>query len=37
MDVTRLHTLGWHHTTILEQGIRQVWNLVQPTLAHTSA
>ncbi len=33
MDVTRLHTLGWHHTTSLEQGIHQVWHLVQPALA----
>jgi GDP-L-fucose synthase len=30
MDVTRLHTLGWHHTTSLEQGIRQIWDLVKP-------
>jgi GDP-L-fucose synthase len=30
MDVTRLHSLGWHHTTGLEQGIRQIWDLVKP-------
>ena len=29
MDVTRLHTLGWHHTTSLEQGIRQIWDLAK--------
>lgn len=33
MDVTRLHQLGWHHTTTLEQGIRKTWNLVRDTLA----
>ena len=33
MDVTRLHKLGWHHTTSLEQGIRKTWDLVQDTLA----
>jgi GDP-L-fucose synthase len=30
MDVTRLHSLGWHHSTSLEEGIRQTWNLVKP-------
>lgn len=35
LDVTRLHRLGWHHTTSLEQGIIRTWNLVryQLTLA----
>ena len=33
MDVTRLHNLGWHHTTSLEQGIRKTWDLVRDTLA----
>lgn len=33
MDVTRLHTLGWHHTTSLEQGIRKTWELIHDTLA----
>ena len=28
MDVTRLHNLGWHHTTSLEQGIRITWEAV---------
>lgn len=28
MDVTRLHNLGWHHTTSLEQGIRRTWEAV---------
>jgi GDP-L-fucose synthase len=32
MDVTRLHTLGWHHSTSLEQGIRQVWESMKPQL-----
>ncbi len=32
MDVTRLHTLGWHHTTSLEQGIRLTWDAVRDTL-----
>ena len=29
MDVTRLHSLGWHHRTALEEGIRgtYVWYL----------
>ncbi len=29
MDVTRLHTLGWRHTTGLEQGIRLTWDAVR--------
>lgn len=29
MDVTRLHNLGWHHTTGLEQGIRRTWEAVR--------
>ena len=28
MDVTRLHALGWHHTTPLEEGITCTWNQV---------
>ena len=32
MDVTRLHTLGWHHNTSLEQGIRLTWDAVRDTL-----
>jgi GDP-L-fucose synthase len=32
MDVTRLHSLGWHHTTGLEQGIRLTWDAVRGTL-----
>jgi GDP-L-fucose synthase len=35
MDVTRLHNLGWHHTTSLEQGIRKTWNLVRESLIAT--
>jgi len=33
MDVTRLHNLGWHHTTSLEQGIHKTWNFVSDALA----
>lgn len=29
MDVTRLHELGWHHTTGLEEGIRRTWEQVR--------
>jgi GDP-L-fucose synthase len=32
MDVTRLHNLGWRHTTSLEQGIRLTWNTVRDQL-----
>jgi len=32
MDVTRLHALGWHHTTSLEQGVIMTWNAVRDTL-----
>ncbi len=32
MDVTRLHNLGWRHTTSLEQGIRLTWNAVREQL-----
>jgi GDP-L-fucose synthase len=32
MDVTRLHELGWHHTTKLEQGIRLTWDAVRGQL-----
>jgi GDP-L-fucose synthase len=33
MDVTRLHTLGWRHTTTLEQGIGLTWEAVRNQLA----
>lgn len=29
MDVSRLHSLGWHHTTSLEEGIRRTWEQVR--------
>jgi GDP-L-fucose synthase len=29
LDVTRMHRLGWHHTTGLEQGIRLTWKAVR--------
>jgi GDP-L-fucose synthase len=28
MDVSRLHSLGWHHRTSLEEGIRRIWEQV---------
>ena len=31
MDVTRLHSFGWHHTTSLEEGIRLTWTAVRDT------
>ena len=33
MDVTRLHNLGWHHRTSLEEGIRRTWEAVRPHIA----
>ena len=33
MDVGRLHGLGWHHTTGLEQGIRRAWESVRDRLS----
>ncbi|MBS1799456.1 MAG: GDP-L-fucose synthase [Acidobacteria bacterium] len=32
MDVSKLHALGWHHTTALEQGIASTWELVRDRL-----
>jgi len=32
MDVSRLHALGWHHTTDLEDGIRKTWDAVSSSL-----
>ena len=32
MDVSRLHALGWHHTTSLEQGIATTWQSARPQL-----
>lgn len=32
MDVGRLHGLGWHHATDLEQGIRRAWESVRDRL-----
>ena len=29
MDVSRLHALGWHHTTTLGQGIARTWEAVR--------
>ncbi len=33
MDVTRLHSLGWHHVTTLEQGIAKTWAAVRSQLS----
>jgi len=33
LDVSRLHGLGWHHRTPLEEGIRRTWGLVREQLA----
>ena len=33
LDVSRLHTLGWHHSTDLEQGIRMTWDAFRSKLA----
>ena len=33
MDVSRLHSLGWRHTTGLEDGIRLTWEIVRDQLA----
>jgi GDP-L-fucose synthase len=32
MDVTRLHSLGWRHTTFLDEGITRTWNQVKHQL-----
>jgi GDP-L-fucose synthase len=32
MDVTRLHKLGWHHTTGLVDGVRLTWDAVRSQL-----
>ncbi|MBS1821174.1 MAG: GDP-L-fucose synthase [Acidobacteria bacterium] len=32
MDVSRLHALGWRHTTALEQGIARTWQQVRDRL-----
>jgi GDP-L-fucose synthase len=32
LDVGRLHGLGWHHATTLEQGIRRAWETVSGQL-----
>lgn len=36
MEVTRLHNLGWQHTTGLEEGIRRTWEQVQDRLPAAS-
>ena len=37
MDVSRLHSLGWRHTTGLEAGIRRTWEAVRDKLDMLSA
>jgi GDP-L-fucose synthase len=37
MDVTRLHALGWRHTTSLEDGIRLTWSAVRDQFTVTRA
>jgi GDP-L-fucose synthase len=37
MDVTRLHTLGWKHTTDLEDGIQRTWAAVRDQFTATRA
>ncbi|MGI4853750.1 MAG: GDP-L-fucose synthase family protein [Janthinobacterium lividum] len=32
MDVTKLHRLGWHHVTSLEEGIAKTWASVKDTI-----
>ena len=32
MDVSLLHSLGWHHTTSLEQGIERTWETAREKL-----
>jgi GDP-L-fucose synthase len=32
MDVSRLHSLGWHHSLGLEDGIRRTWDVVRDRL-----
>ena len=29
LDVSLLHSLGWHHTTGLEEGLRRTWEAVR--------
>jgi len=36
LDVSRLHELGWGHTTKLEEGIARTWELVQERLLTSS-
>src|SRR5450631_3694154 len=36
MDVGRLHSLGWHHTMDLEQGIQLTWDSVRAELEAVS-
>jgi GDP-L-fucose synthase len=36
LDVSLLHSLGWHHTTGLEEGIQQAWNAYRTGSRSTS-
>jgi GDP-L-fucose synthase len=35
-DVSRIHALGWHHTTSLEDGIRRTWDAVREQFLNPS-
>ena len=37
MDVTLLHSLGWRHTTGLEDGVRKTWDAVRERFAPAAA
>lgn len=37
MDITKLHHLGWHHTTSLEEGIGRTWENVKSTLLQNAS
>ena len=37
MDVTKLHNLGWHHTTSLQAGIAKTWDSVKGVLLEPEA
>ena len=32
LDVSLLHSLGWYHTTDLEEGLRRTWEAVRDQL-----
>ena len=32
LDVSKIHAAGWHHRISLEEGLRDVWELVRTTV-----